>query len=226
MKRTLFSCLALSFCASGTALADSEGWPKLFREAVTPASQISSYSFEALVIDQDFEAGEKLRYRINNSSSGRQVELFEIPSDLKEKDLIQKLSESDGEIWCDDYREHVSGDVTLMAEDDQTATFAFMLNPETATEKTEKKIFKKTQMTVTVDKADKWVTGFTYKLLEPVKPMVVAKVREFSLVGECARSESGRPHVVSVETRVSGSAMGASFNQVQNQTISNVTLLD
>ncbi|MBF18103.1 MAG: hypothetical protein CME88_06970 [Hirschia sp.] len=210
------------------ARADSSQWPELFREAVTPAEFHTGFQFESIIEDEKFEEGETLHYVVRQQDEARTIELISLPAEMQEdrEKVIKKLTEGEGQIWCDDYRDMIGGDVELVAEDDATSTYSFMINPDSIEDKTQRKIMKKTMMTLTINKADKWVTDFKYTLLEPVKPMVVAKVREFSLIGQCQRQENGRPHVSSIETRVSGSAMGDDFNQFQRQTVTNVALLD
>lgn len=230
MTRYLLAGLALSAALPGAALADATdpaNWPDLFREAVTPRDGDVVYQYDSLINDNGFEEGETLHYQVLRRPDGNDsVEFYSVPDKVKRENIEKSITEEGGDIWCDDYRDSVGSNVELVSEDAASATYAFMVNPDSTEDKTERKIFNKTQMTVTIDKADKRVTGFSYKLLEPVKPMVVAKIREFSLIGQCKPLENGRPHVASVETRVSGSAMGNDFDQVQNQTVSNVAIVE
>ena len=233
MRCFLLSGLALSSVLIGTAFADvtrsSDNWPELFTEAITPATEFTPYSYISDIDMTENEEVYTIRYSVHRTDGNAKFELLDFSDNAKEEDILEELnSESDEEsdIWCDDFKESVGGSVDLVSEDDSHAVFAFMVNPDASEDRMERKIMKKTRMTVTVDKSTRKVTQFSYDLLEPVKPVIVAKVREFSLIGTCESQGEGRPYVTSIETRVSGSAMGSSFDQTSRQSIFDVTYLD
>ncbi len=225
------SVLAMLVMSAGAAQADNASWPDLFREAAIPKANDAPVAYDVEVsFGEASENGEEQRrlvYSVMAPLEGnRTVDLTSFPDNMDRDEILEDLADPDGDIWCDDYRDIVGGDVVLRSETDQTATFAFPANPDSAEDRQERKIMKKVQITVEVDKATKRVLNFHYALTEPVKPMVVAKVKTFEINGQCNADAGERPVVTSVEMKVSGSAMGQSFDQRTLQTHSNVRLLD
>ncbi|MFC7291175.1 hypothetical protein [Hirschia litorea] len=203
-------------------------WPHLFKEAALPKSDATpaKVSYQSEIIQVDDEEWGKLVYQIENSAeTGIKVRVETFPTEGDQADIEEELNEDqDGEIWCDDYNEIIGGPVELVSETDSEAIFSFNANADSAEDKQERKILGKTRITVNVDKSLKEITQFKYELTESVKPMMVAKIDTFELVGTCASHENGRPIVTKVATKITGRAMGQSFGQNSLQTFKNFTV--
>ncbi len=214
----LFPLLALSSACVFVQAANADAtWPELFKQAATPKADFAplnvSYVTEITQIgDEDWG---KLTYKTNNSpQTGIVIDVDTYPNKGDKEDIVSELSsDEDADIWCDDYQDIVGGPVELVSETDAHAIYSFAANAETADDKQEKKILSKTKVTVTVDKQLKEITSFNYMLTEPVKPMMIAKINTFQLEGHCASHDIGRPIVTQISTKVSGKAMGQSFDQ-------------
>lgn len=231
--RFVIAAVCLGACVTPSALAnDSSSWPALFREAALPKADDAGVAFDVEILtqsanDEDESGEQRIAYSVTAPiGSRRLIDLTELPDDMDRDEFIEDVEDPDSDIWCDDYKDVVGGEVVLREETDSTAIYAFPVNPDAADDKQERKIMKKVEVTVEVDKAEKRILNFAYRLTEPVKPMVVAKVRTFELIGQCAAGIGARPHVASIMTKVAGSALGQSFDSITHQTISNVRLLD
>lgn len=213
-----FLVLSLAFCCAPAALADNAALPDLFKTALNSGADASapiSYTGSVKQIS-DPDWGE-LKYTVIHTADGKSATIESLPDeiaeDTSEEDILSELADPEEDIWCDGFDDQIGSDVKLVSEDTQTATFEYMANPDTAGDKHEAKILKHTQITVDVDKSHQTVTRFHYKLQKPVKPMMVAKVENFEMIGSCETLPTGRAYVARLETKVSGSAMMQPFDQ-------------
>lgn len=140
-------------------------------------------------------------------------------SDEFREGLEEMEAETDGDIWCADFAEMVPDNVSTLTENDATITYAFTPKPEADADGMEKKMMKKLNGTVTLDKADGSVLAFNMKLPKPYKPAIVAKINSFEMDARCARAPDGRTFVESFDFNIAGSAMMQSFDEAVSRRI-------
>ena len=129
------------------------------------------------------------------------------------KGLAEMEAETDGDIWCSDFAETVPADATITNETATSATYAFTPLPEADADNTEKKLMKKIDAEITLDKTDGAVLGVKMRLPKPYKPVFVAKIEVFDMQASCARAPDGRTYLQDFAMAVSGSAMMQSFDE-------------
>ena len=133
--------------------------------------------------------------------------------------LEEMESETDGDIWCADFAEMVPDEVSALAESDETITYAFTPQPEADADGMERKMMKKLEGTVTLDKSDGSVLSFNMTLPKPYKPAIVAKINAFEMAASCARAPDGRTFVEQFDFSIAGSAMMQRFDETVSRRI-------
>lgn len=156
------------------------------------------------VIDPSLPEGERITIYSPDES--------EWTKDFREG-LEEMESETDGDIWCADFAEMVPVNAELTAQDDESATYAFTPVPTDEADKTEQKMMKKLDGTITLDKSDGSVLAFQMALLKPYKPAMVAKIDRFEMTVSCDRAPDGRTYLEEFNFDISGSAMMQSFEE-------------
>jgi len=131
-------------------------------------------------------------------------------------------AEADGDIWCTDFAEMVPDKVSTLEENEATVTYAFTPEPEADADGMEKKMMKKLNGTVTLDKADGSVLAFNMRLPKPYKPAIVAKINSFEMDATCARAPDGRTFVERFDFSIAGSAMMQSFDESVSRQITKI----
>ncbi len=216
--------ITATLVVSPSAHADQTKWPALFREAALPKGDDFSIQFETRIEDQKDSEWGHLRYLATYTpGAGRDITILHLPTDAKYDQMKKNLEQNENGIWCDDYTDVVGGPVELVSETTEEAVFSFPANPKAAFDKYQKKVWEKTRVTLNIDKAKGVVKTFSYKLEEPVKPVIVAKVTQMEISGRCEAQVDGRPVVTHIETTVLGSAMGNTIDQSRIQTISEIS---
>ena len=178
------------------------------------------YSYEMTYQDAEFTA----RGTIDPSQpEGQRISVTDPdPSEWSDdfRDGLEEMdAETDGDIWCADFAEMVPDNATRTSETDTSAIYAFTPQPEADADNTEKKMMKKLDGTVTLDKSDGSVLAFNMVLPAPYKPAIVAKINAFEMDATCARAPDGRTFVESFNFAIEGSAMMQSFNESVSRNI-------
>ncbi len=133
--------------------------------------------------------------------------------------LEEMESETDGDIWCADFAEMLPDKVSALDENDETITYAFTPQPEADADGMEKKMMKKLNGMVTLDKSDGSVLAFNMTLPKPYKPAIVAKINAFEMAASCARALDGRTFVERFDFSIAGSAMMQNFDETVSRRI-------
>ena len=145
-------------------------------------------------------------------------EMSELSEEFKEG--VQEMdAESDGDIWGADFAEMVPDNAEATSQDEVSVTYGFTPVAEADADKTEKKMMKKMNGTVTLDKADGAVLAFSMTLPKPYKPAIVAKINRFQMDASCSRAPDGRTYVASFDFDIAGSAMMQEFDETISRQI-------
>ncbi len=178
------------------------------------------YAYEMIYAEADIVA----RGKIDPSQpEGQRIQVFspdesEWSDDFREG-LEEMDAETDGDIWCADFAEMVPDQVSALEENDDQVTYAFTPEPEADADGMEKKMMKKLNGSVTLDKSDGSILAFNMTLPKPYKPAMVAKINSFEMDATCARAPDGRTFVESFEFNIAGSAMMQSFEEAVSRKI-------
>ena len=104
-------------------------------------------------------------------------------------------------------------------QDDVSVTYAFTPVAGADADKTEQKMMKKLNGTVTLDKTDGAVLAFSMTLPKPYKPAIVAKINRFQMDASCSRAPDGRTYIASFDFDIAGSAMMQDFDETVSRQI-------
>jgi hypothetical protein len=220
MRNLLAASVAILMISGlNTAQAD-EGWPELFRTAVADFDgENQPHSYEMTVTRS---TGDVLYSYAFDPSEDEPIQISDRSDDISEADLRQSLVEEDGDIWCDGMAERVLGDVELVSEDAETATFSFTPTAPPDADDMERRVIERTTGTMVIDKQSEQIRSFSYHLQESFKPVIVARVHAFDLQGACVASASGRAYLSELTIAIDVSAMGMRQTETTIQRVENV----
>lgn len=142
----------------------------------------------------------------------------EWPKKFKEN-LPDLEANTKGDIWCTEFTQNIPDDITKTSETAVDATFAFTPLPDSDADGMERKLMKKVEGSVTLDKQDGAILAVSMHLPEPYKPAMVAKVDVFNMDAKCSRAPDGRTYVEKFDLNLSGSAMMQDFSQRMSREI-------
>ena len=208
MSRTLFASV-IALATAGAASADPilEMMRSLSKEGPVYAYEMT-YQDSGITAQGMIDPSQPEGQRISVTDPDPSEWSKEFREGLEEME-----SETDGDIWCADFAEMVPDTAELTSETETSAIYAFTPQPEADADSTEKKMMKKLDGTVTLDKSDGSVLAFNMVLPAPYKPAFVAKINAFEMDATCARAPDGRTFVQSFNFAIEGSAMMQNFNE-------------
>ncbi len=214
MSRLVFVS-AFALVSSGAAAADP-----LLEMMRSVSKDGPVYAYEMTYQDADFTAEGTID---PSQPEGQRISVTHPdPSEWSDdfRDGLEEMdAETDGDIWCTDFAEMVPDSAALESETDKAAVYTFTPVPEADADNNEKKMMKKLDGTVTLDKADGSVLAFNMVLPAPYKPAIVAKINAFELDATCARAPDGRTFVESFNFSIEGSAMMQNFSETVSRSI-------
>lgn len=140
-------------------------------------------------------------------------------SDEFQEGIEEMDAEADGDIWCTDFAEMVPTNAQATTQDDASVTYEFTPVAGADADKTEQKMMKKMNGTVTLDKSDGAVLAFSMSLPKPYKPAIVAKINRFQMDASCSRAPDGRTYIASFDFDIAGSAMMQDFDETVSRQI-------
>lgn len=178
------------------------------------------YSYEMSYSDADITASGLID---PSQPKGKRIEIYspdesEWSNDFR-KGIEEMDAETEGDIWCADFAEMVPGNAETVSEDAASVTYAFTPEPEADADKTEKKMMKQLNGSITLAKADGAILAFNMVLPKPYKPAMVAKINRFEMAATCDRAPDGRTYVEQFNFDISGSAMMQRFEETVSRRI-------
>ncbi|MEP1143318.1 MAG: hypothetical protein ABJH52_06335 [Henriciella sp.] len=214
MTRTIAFCaLTLSMALPASADPVLEMMRSLSKEGPVYAYEMS-YSGEGVTATGKIDPSQP---------EGDRVELYTPSMDELSDEFREGLeeidAEADGDIWCADFAEMVPANAKATGETETAVTYAFTPIPEADADKTQQKMMKKLDGTVTLDKVDGSVLSFNMTLPAPYKPAMVAKINRFEMAANCDRAPDGRTYVQKFDFDISGSAMMQNFEETVSREI-------
>ncbi|GAB5459402.1 MAG: hypothetical protein Hens3KO_24320 [Henriciella sp.] len=172
------------------------------------------YAYEMTLSGKDFSAtglidpskpeGERIHILTPDKS--------EWPEDFS-ANIADMEADTDGDIWCAGFAENIPDRVTKTSETDANATYVFTPLPDSDADGVERKLMKKMDGEVTIDKQDGAILAFKMRLPKPYKPAIVAKVNVFDMQASCQRAPDGRAYIKDFSMSVAGSAMMQDFEE-------------
>ena len=208
-----------------TASADP-AWPELFRKAIAaPSGQTAKYSYEQVTVDGAGNELYRLAYDPLKPDGARFTLLSFQPSFADHAKQVLARHEAEGDdIWCDDMEKSVKGDVALAADNGDTVTFTFQPTDPDA-DGPQKKVIEKSDATLVVDKESARVRSVQYNLAEPYKPVIVAKVHQFSFFGQCTPTSQGRSYMSDSAINLNLTLLGKDQMQKNRTLVQNLKLV-
>ena len=128
-------------------------------------------------------------------------------------------AEADGDIWCADIEESVPAEVSLLDEDMSQAIYIFTPIAGPDADRSERKLMRHLTATITVAKQDPAILAFHMWAEDSFKPMFLARINSFDMAIECTRAPDGRTYTKEMKFSITGSAMGSSFDETENISI-------
>lgn len=154
---------------------------------------------------------------------GQRIQIYSPSEDDLSKEFKAGLKEmdadADGDIWCTEFAEMVPSNATQTEQDETTVTYAFTPEPGDDADKTERKMMKQLNGTVTLSKSDGAVLAYNMVLPKPYKPAMVAKINRFEMAAACNRAPDGRTYIEQFKFDIAGSAMMQSFDETVTRQI-------
>ena len=162
MSRSFFlSAFALSATLSASADPLLEMMRNVSKDGPVYAYEMT-YSGEGVVATGKIDPSQPEGQRIDLYTP----EMSELSEEFQEG--IQEMdAESDGDIWCTDFAEMVPSNAEVSTQDDVSVTYAKTPDAAAEADKTEQKMMKKMNGTVTLDKSDGAVLAFSMTLPKP-----------------------------------------------------------
>lgn len=211
------SILLSAFALSTTLTASADPLLEMMRNA---SKDGPIYAYEMTYAGEGVVATGKID---PSQPEGKRVDLYtpemsELSDEFREG-LEEMDAESDGDIWCTDFAEMVPADAEAATQDDVSVTYTFTPVGGEDSDKTEQKMMKKMNGSVTLDKSDGAVLAFSMSLPKPYKPAIVAKINRFQMDASCSRAPDGRTYVERFDFDIAGSAMMQDFEETVSRQI-------
>ena len=224
LRRMLSAAVMLTLVPE--ASADSA---ELVRRAFSPPASGQAYVYEFI----DASNGDDpttTRGRIDASKpKGQRVTILEATGknvDLKKIDKRYEQRSGERDIWCDKLIGGADGPITEVGREGAMLRLAFRPLAAPSAGNDEKELYKNLSAVVSIDEASGQVKSFYARLNKPWNPMPLAKLEVFEMKSECAVAANGRSYSASMELKIVGSAIGASFARTITQTIVRITPAD
>lgn len=214
----------LSTCTAVLTPALCAQTPSVLAAALSPGTDTTTYAYEFTVSDTGSRPM-NLRGRIDPSRpEGQRVEILEATGeDVDTKEIDERMeANADGDIWCDSMFSGADGAVTEQPAPAGQRAYAFtpMARPDAESE--ERKIFSRLSATAFVDEETGALKSSRAVLDKPWKPNIMAKISQFELSVECAMAPNGRAYAETINTKISGSALGQNFTSDNTRRITRV----
>ena len=157
-KLVLATASALTICGS----ASGDPLLELMR---THSKDGPVYAYEMTYKDTEITA----TGRIDPSQpEGQRVEILTPPKADWTADFVDGVgnmeTEADGDIWCVEFAENIPASAAKTRETETSATFSFTPLPDVDADRTERKLMKKINAEVTLDKEDGAILRFNMNL--------------------------------------------------------------
>lgn len=223
---------ALMMSTGDNALAQSDenpqpSFPEPLAEALTPeiSTTVSQYSLQM--------ESEGTTWQARVHPSAPVGERIVVSSPLRDewpkgsaKMIAQYDEEEDGDIWCDTAEDRMSRDIQELSATDLSRTYSFRPPINKEDDKADRKFAEAAVGEVVITRIgvnSRWKVHTIRMWLEkPFKPVMVAKIKSMDMHIQCAPSPSGRMYTAENITKVTGKAMGQTFNQDERMLISGV----
>ncbi len=203
-----------------SATASAGEWPGPLEAALAASTDGPLYAYEMIYDDGEVRAEGTVDV---SQPEGQRIIVTSPAEDQWPEGFAEGLAdmdaEADGDIWCADFEENVPGDVTLLEENETTATYGFTPNPDADADNAERKMFRNLKGTITVAKDQPAVLGFHLWAEKSFKPMIIARINVFDMAISCERAPDGRTYAQAFNINVEGSAMGQAFSERESRMI-------
>ncbi|MBI1358940.1 MAG: hypothetical protein GC155_01515 [Alphaproteobacteria bacterium] len=223
MRFALLVLLSLSGAVAAPALAQTV--PALFAKAITPPPSTQLYAFD-FVDENDGDKPSYIAGHIDPSKpKGERATITVVrgeETDLKKIKARYERNSSGEDIWCDKLSSGADGPISDRGETAGGRIFGFRPLPPKP-DSDQRDLYKQLWAEMLVDAETAQIRSFSARLLKPWKPIIIAKVYEVNMTGQCAPAPNGRTYTSRLDTAFRASALGIDIHANIIHTISNLT---
>lgn len=216
-----------------TAPAMADEWPEALKTALTEPENDATYSYNLTtetsgeMLDVFFEA-----FIDPTRPPEERIEIL-FPPPGKETDdvaeFIQKLKDEPagvGNIWCAGLAGTIPKDAVLVDETPDTLVYSFRPIADKDLPKDERKIYKKLEGQIVIDKNTMTVQSYRLKNHKHIRMMFVAKIRYYLQEIECELAPNGRSHMSKIQLTTEIGILGYKSIDTITMSFSNLTPVD
>jgi hypothetical protein len=219
--RFLAASLAI-FALSGAAHAQQQGGAPAALLAAVAATQNAKVAYG---FDYNFTSAQASVNAHFDPTTTPHLHLLDADETQLRGDQRQMLNQLrqqiDGLSWCASERMGHIANAQVLREDANTATYNFQ--PTTDSMRGQAAQYASNlRGEVTLTKANPDVLGIRISAPRPFSPMLMTNVTRVDVAIVCALAPNGRRYAAQTTTRVSGSALGQNFDQINVQRVTSV----
>lgn len=146
----------------------------------------------------------------------------ELPNDARQA-FDRMAAQTEGVSWCASENLARVGDVRLLREDEQSATYAFQPTPESVRGEQARRFAQRLRGEMTITKSSPDVTRVRLFTPAGFDAMPLVRVESVNIVIACATAPNGRRYGAETVTDIRGTALGQNFNEHSVQRTRNLT---
>ena len=185
-----------------TAPALADEWPEALKTALTEPENGATYTYNLTIesfgemFDVFFEA-----FIDPNRPPEERIEILSPPPGTETGDVAEFIKDlkdepiGAGNIWCSVVAETIPKDAVLVDETPDTLVFNFKPIADKDMPKAERRIYKKLEGQIVIDKNTMTVQSYRLKNRKHIRMMFVAKIRSFLQEIECELAPNGRSYI-------------------------------
>ncbi|MBL8537617.1 MAG: hypothetical protein JNM59_09480 [Hyphomonadaceae bacterium] len=221
--RSLASALLLCVAIAATAAAQTgSAPPPALLQAVSATTAASAdYAF-----DFELSSGERQwRARFDPSATPRLRLTSPAPQSLNtgERQAFERMAaRMEGVPWCASERMSQAANVRLIAENTETATYAFQPTAEMIRSEQARPFANRFRGEFTIVKSDPDISRFRIFLPRAFSPAPLVTIERFDVRVSCAAAPNGRQYAAETISDVRGSAFGSAINEQSVQRAHNL----
>ena len=198
-----------------TAPVTAEEWPEALKMALADPNDEAHHSYkltiEAESSDEDAIFFIEAFIDLSRPPEERVEILFPPPGSEtgNAAEMIQEIKDSTpGDIWCSSESENIPKDVILVDETADTLVFSYRLKVDKEMKKRERKLTKKLEGKIVIDKKTMTVKSSVIKNRKPIRVAIVALIRTFQLETKCEMAPNGHSYRAKQVHTLEFSALG------------------
>lgn len=215
-----------------TAPAMADEWPEALKTALTEPENDATYSYNLTTETSGEMLDVFLEVFIDPTRPPEErIEILFPPPGTETDDvaeIIQDLKDEPigGNLWCSGVAESIPKDAVLVDETPDTLVFDFRPVVDKDMPKDERKLYKKLEGQIVIDKNTMTVQSYRLKNRKHIRMMFVAKIRYYLLEIECELAPNGRSYMSKTQLTTEIGILGYKSIDTITMSVSNLTPVD